>query len=116
MPETLSVEPDRAVAATTSPATAFFAAFRDATSEVRFSMVVEDAAELGRVAAAFRSAGAGAEAWCLQSGWTREAARWLAQAFTLAAGGWLLHGSGDMNALERELGFAWRAFRESDLH
>ena len=70
-----------------------------------------------RVAAAFRSAGAWTETWCRERlGWTRDAGQALAQAFAIAAGGWLLQGSGNMDQLERELGRAWRAFRESHLH
>jgi hypothetical protein len=104
-------------AADASPAHAFFAAFREGTAGVRFASLAEDEAELARVAAAFRSAGAQAETWCRERlGWTSQAGRELAQAFALAAGGWLLQGGGDMDVLERELGLAWRAFRESHLH
>jgi hypothetical protein len=104
-------------AADASPAHAFFAAFREGTADVRFASLAEDALERARVAAAFRSAGARTETWCRERlGWTRDAGRALAQAFAIAAGGWLLQGGGNMDQLERELGLAWRAFRESHLH
>lgn len=107
-------EPHRADA---SPAHAFFEAFREGTAAVRFAILADDALERARVAAAFRSAGARTEAWCRERlGWTRDAGRALAQAFAIAAGGWLLQGGGNMDQLESELGLAWRAFRESYLH
>jgi hypothetical protein len=100
-----------------SPAEAFFAEFRDGTREVRFAALPADDVALARVAAAFREAALRAETWCCEHlGWTREAGRNLAQAFALAAGAWLLAGSGDMDVLERELGLAWRAYAESHLH
>jgi hypothetical protein len=100
-----------------SPAHAFFEAFRAGTAAVRFATLAEDALERARVATAFRSAGARTETWCRERlGWTRDAGRALAQAFAVAAGGWLLQGSGNMDQLERQLGRAWRAFRESHLH
>lgn len=120
MPNPWSAQPtvlDGTAAATPSPADAFFAAFRDAAAGVRFAALARDEAELARVAAAFRTAGARAEAWCRERlGWTDGAARHLAQAFALAAGGWLLAESGDLDALERELALAWRAFGEAHLH
>jgi hypothetical protein len=100
-----------------SPAHAFFEAFREGTAAVRFAILAEDALQRARVAAAFRSAGARTETWCRERlGWTHDAGRALAQAFAVTAGGWLLQGGGNMDQLERELGLAWRAFRESHLH
>jgi hypothetical protein len=120
MPDPWSVQPtvhDGTAAARPSPADAFFAGFRQAAAGVRFTALAEDEAELARVAAAFTTAGARTEAWCRERlGWTDGAARHLAQAFALTAGGWLLAGSGDLDVLERELALAWRAFGESHLH
>ncbi|HEX6371129.1 MAG TPA: hypothetical protein VF006_19580 [Longimicrobium sp.] len=104
-------------AAYATPAHAFFTAFREGTAGVRFGFLAQDEGELARVAAAFRSAGARTETWCRERlGWTSQAGRELAQAFALAAGGWLLQGGADMDVLQRELGLAWRAFGESHLH
>jgi hypothetical protein len=120
MPNPCSVHPavaDGAAAAAASPADAFFAGFREAAGGARFTALAEDEAELARVAAALRTAGARTDAWCRERlGWTGGAARHLAQAFALAAGGWLLRESGDLDVLERELALAWRAFGESHLH